>query len=136
MDNYYGILADIVVMVHFLYVMFTVGGEFVIIIGGIFKWSWVRNLTFRIIHLIAVVFVSIEAIIDMFCPLTEWEYQLRLKAGQDVETEISFLARLIRMIIFYDFPDWFFTLLYVGWGVLVILTLILIPPKRKRKRQF
>ncbi len=131
MEKYYALLADIIVTFHFLYVTFTVGGEFLIIIGAIFKWVWIRNRAFRITHLVAVVLVSIEAVIGMFCPLTEWENNLRIAAGQSIEKELSFIARLLRMIIFYDFPEWFFTMLYIGWGVIVILTLVFIPPNKK-----
>ncbi|GAG91807.1 unnamed protein product, partial [marine sediment metagenome] len=78
------------------------------------------------------VFVALESLVDVLCPLTEWEYNLRELAGQRVERDISFLGRLLRRIIFYDFPSWAFTLMYVGFGALVILTFILIPPRRKR----
>jgi len=128
-----GLTADIVVFVHLLYLLFTVAGEALILIGGILKWRWIRNLPFRIVHLIAVVLVSVEAVIGMLCPLTELEYTLRRAAGQNVEEEISLVGRIIRSILFYDFPDWFFTGLYVGFGILVILTLFLFPPARKRR---
>jgi len=128
----YAFFADLLVLFHFFYVIFAVGGEFFILAAALLKWGVVRNLTFRIAHLIAVVFVALEALVDVLCPLTEWEYNLRELAGQRVEREISFLGRLLRRIIFYDFPSWVFTLMYVGFGVLVILTFFLIPPRRKR----
>jgi hypothetical protein len=130
----YALLADLIVAFHLAYVAFAVGGELLILIGGIAKWEWVKNLPFRIVHLIAVVFVALEALIGMICPLTKWEYNLRRMAGQSAEEDITFVGRLIRMIIFYDFPNWFFTLLYVGFGGLVVLTLLLVPPKRKNKK--
>jgi len=128
----YAFFADLLVLFHFFYVIFAVGGELFILAAALLKWGVVRNLTFRIAHLIAVVFVALEALVDVLCPLTEWEYNLRELAGQRVEREISFLGRLLRRIIFYDFPSWVFTLMYVGFGVLVILTFFLIPPRRKR----
>lgn len=128
-----GLTADIVVFVHLLYLLFTVGGEALILTGGILKWRWIRNLPFRITHLVAVVLVSAEALIGMLCPLTELEYTLRRAAGQTVEEEISLVGRIIRAILFYDFPAWFFTGLYVGFGILVILTLFLFPPAWKKR---
>jgi hypothetical protein len=127
-----GFLADLVVLVHFGYLLFTVGGEIIILIGGLLSWKWVRNLTFRIIHLLAIVIVSLEAIIGAWCPITILEYRLRRSAGQVVEKEISFVGRIVRSLLFYEFPPWVFTMLYIGFGVLVILTMIFIPP-RKRK---
>ncbi len=129
------LLADIVVAFHLLYVAFAVGGEFIILVGGLLRWSSVRNLPFRIIHLIAVVFVAFESLAGVLCPLTEWEHRLRLAAGQHVEEDITFVGRLIRSIIFYDFPPVFFTFLYVGFGLLVVLTFVFIPPHRKKQRR-
>lgn len=129
----YAVLADTIVAFHLLYVSFAVGGELLILLGGITRWNWVRNVPFRIAHLVAVLFVAVESIVGMICPLTEWEYNLRRKAGQTAEEDITFIGRLIRMIIFYEFPDWFFTLLYTGFGGLVLLTLLLVPPRKKIK---
>lgn len=128
----YALFADLLVLFHFSYVSFAVGGELFILAGAFLKWGVVRNLAFRIAHLVAVVFVTLESLVDVLCPLTEWEYNLRELAGQRVEREISFIGRLLRKIIFYDFPSWAFTLMYMGFGALVILTFILIPPRRKR----
>jgi len=128
----YAFFADLLVLFHFFYVTFAVGGEFFILAGAFLKLGVIRNFAFRIAHLVAVVFVALESLVDVLCPLTEWEYNLRELAGQRVEREISFVGRLLRRIIFYDFPSWAFTLMYVGFGALVILTFILIPPRRKK----
>ena len=114
MLNKYELLADLLVGFHFLYVCFTVGGEACILLGAFFKWKFIRNMTLRIVHLVAVLVVSLESVIGMLCPLTDWEYELRQLAGQNMQEELSFIARLLRMIIFYDFPPWFFTLLYIS----------------------
>ncbi len=127
----YSFLADLIVVIHFCYVTFTVGGEIIIILGAALTWRWVRNAPFRIAHLAAVVVVAGEALLGASCPLTVWEYQLRGLAGQRVETQISFVARLVRSIIFYDFPVWVFLVLYVGFALVVILTFILVAPRKR-----
>ncbi len=135
MSATYGLLADGIVVFHFAYVLFTVGGEIVILLGGLLGWRWIRNLSFRITHLAAVVVVAIEALVNVFCPLTEWEYRLRLLAGQTVEEQIPFVARLVRKIIFYDFPVWMFTVTYVAFALLVGVTILLFPPKGRSRRK-
>lgn len=135
MRNFYSVLADVIVAFHFLYVSFAAGGEVLVLLGAAFKWKWIRSKTFRIIHLIAVLFVAIESVIGVLCPLTDWEYDLRQLAGQRVERDISFIGRLIRMIIFYDFPQWVFTTMYVGFGIMVLLTFILVPPHKLNRKQ-
>lgn len=129
----FALLADIIVAVHFCYVVFTVGGEIVILLGGPFRWRWVRNLSFRIVHLASVALVAVEALAGVHCPLTIWEYQLRMLAGQRMEGQISFIPRLVRSVIFYDFPPWVFLAAYVGLALLVGLTLILVPPRTSHR---
>jgi hypothetical protein len=129
-----GLAADLVVAFHSLYVLFAVGGELAILAGAALHWQWIRGRLFRFLHLAAVILVAIEAAIGMACPLTVWEYQLRRMAGQASEEQISFIGRIIRSIIFYDFPPWVFTALYIGFGLLVVLTFLLIPPRRRRSK--
>lgn len=128
-----GLLADLVVIFHFCYVAFTVGGELAVLLGGALRWEWVRNPAFRIAHLAAVVLVAGEALAGASCPLTVWEYQLRLRAGQRVEEQVSFIARLVRSIIFHDLPAWVFLAAYVGFALLVVLTLFLVRPRGIRR---
>lgn len=130
MNAAYGLAADAIVVFHFCYVLFAAGGELVILLGWLLSWRWIRNLAFRIVHLASVVVVAIEALIGVLCPLTDWEYRLRLLAGQTLEEEIPFMARLVRRIIFYDFPTWVFTLTYILFALLVASTFLLAPPRK------
>ena len=130
----FALLADAVVVVHFAYVLFAVGGEVLVLAGGLLRWRWVRNLPFRLVHLSAVALVAAEALLGVICPLTEWEYRLRVLAGQHVELQLSFIARLVRAVIFYDFPAWVFTTAYVGFALLVAGTFLLYPPRRRGRR--
>lgn len=130
----FALLADAVVVLHFAYVSFAVGGEILILAGGALGWRWVRNRPFRLAHLAAVVLVAVEALAGVVCPLTEWEFRLRELAGQRVERQLSFVARLVRAIIFYDFPSWVFTAAYVGFAVLVAGSFLLIPPRRIKRK--
>lgn len=129
--NLSALLADVIVIFHFCYVAFTVGGEIVVLLGGVLRWQWVRNLPFRIVHLAAVVLVAGEALAGAACPLTVWEYNLRVRAGQAVEGQLSFVARLVRSIIFYDFPAWVFLAAYVAFAALVAVTFfVVVRPRR------
>ena len=134
MTSPYALLADAIVVLHFCYVTFTVGGEIAILLGGGLRWAWIRNLPFRVVHLAAVALVAFEALAGASCPLTVWEYRLRLLAGQQVEAQISFVARLVRSIIFHDFPAWVFLAAYVAFAVAVALTFALLPPGGKARR--
>jgi hypothetical protein len=128
-------LADLLVAFHFCYVAFTIGGELLILLGGLFRWGWVRNLTFRIVHFASVALVAVEASTGTACPLTVWEYQLRVLAGQRAEAQVSFIARLVRSIIFYDLPAWVFLVAYIGFALLVGLTFVMVRPRRRYLRK-
>jgi hypothetical protein len=130
----YGLIADLLVVVHLFYVMFAVGGEVFILLGAILRWRGIRGPLFRIGHLAAVGLVAVEAALGIDCPLTVWEYELRQLAGQGVEQHLSFMARLAHLIIFYNLPGWVFTLIHIAFGLLVVLTYILIPPRFRRKK--
>ena len=134
MKALYGMFADIIVVIHLFYVIFAVGGQVVILAGAVFKWQAIRSPLFRIAHLTAVALVALEAIMGIDCPLTVWEYDLRKLAGQPAEQNLSFIARLVHLVIFYDFPEWVFTVMHVAFALLVIATFILIPPRFNRKR--
>jgi hypothetical protein len=122
--------ADAVLLIHFAFVLFVTGGLAVIWAGAAFGWPWVRNLTFRALHLAAICFVAAEALAGMVCPLTLWEDALR---GRD--SEVGFVARWVRRVLFYDFPEWVFTVVYVVFAAIVALTLWLVPPERRAKNK-
>ncbi|MDF1567993.1 MAG: DUF2784 domain-containing protein [Spirochaetaceae bacterium] len=128
----FALAADAIALIHLLYVSFTVGGTVLILVGTLLKWPWIRRRTFRFIHLGAVLVVAAESLLGIWCPLTVWEWQLRARAGQLIETDVSFVGRLIRSIIFVELPDWGFTLLYAGFGVFVILVLVFIRPEQRK----
>jgi len=134
MNDGYALLADLIVILHLIYVLFAVGGQLAIILGWALHQAFSRNPAFRLWPLAAVAIVAVEASIGLFCPLTLWEYNLRQLAGQRVDKDISFVGRLVRLIIFYDLPDWAFTALHISFGLLVILTFILVPPRFSKKK--
>jgi Protein of Unknown function (DUF2784) len=121
-----GIGADLVAAIHALYVGFVVFGLIAILIGYALDWRWVRGRYFRVLHLISILFVCAESIIGMDCPLTTLENALRLSTGQKAYGN-DFIARWLDRLIFYDFPPWIFTTVYLAFGLVVLSTLWLVP---------
>jgi hypothetical protein len=125
-------LADLVLVAHAAYVLFVVGGQTLIVIGWIRGWEWTRCRVFRLLHLVAIGLVMLEAWLGINCPLTILENFLRLQAGA-VAYENSFIAHWLRWVIFYTAPEWIFALIYTVFTALVILTWLAYPPRRKLK---
>jgi len=122
-------LADVILIVHFAFVLFVIGGLGVTWLGASLGWQWVRNFRFRVAHLCAILLVAAEAIAGIWCPLTIWEARLR---GADAEK--GFVATWVHRVLFYDFPPWVFTTAYVTFALLVALTFWLIPPTQRKKK--
>ncbi len=123
------LLADAILIVHFLFVLFIVGGLAATWLGAWRGWRWVRAMRFRMAHLAAILFVACESLLGVVCPLTEWEDALR-----GTTHEKSFVARWVHHLMFFAAPEWVFTVIYVGFAVLVVLTLILVPLEKYRRK--
>jgi uncharacterized membrane protein YfcA len=117
-------IADAVLVVHALFVLFVLGG-FLLILLGARHWSWVRNRTFRQLHLAAIAFVAVEALLGVACPLTIWENVLRGAGG-----ERSFVGRWAARALYYDFPEWVFTVAYCAFALAVAWAWRAIPPRK------
>jgi hypothetical protein len=119
-------MADALLVVHFAIAAFIVAGLALVWLGAALGWRWVRNPWFRYAHLAAIAFVAAEALAGVACPLTVWEDLLRgnVQAG-------SFVGRWVRRLLYYDAPPWVFAACYVAWAAATLLTLRLVPPRRK-----
>lgn len=118
-------LADLILIVHFAFVLFVTSGLLLIWAGAARGWHWVRNFGFRVAHLAAICFVAVEAMIGMACPLTVWEAALR-----GAPADKSFVARWLHGLLFYSFPDWVFTAAYVVFALAVAATWRFVRPRR------
>lgn len=138
------LLADFIVVVHLIYMAIVVFGQVGIMVGHHLGWRWVRNPWFRIIHLMMIMYVAYEAVEGIECPLTVWERDLRVEAGQiprnyrelpDWSVEnASFVAWLARSVLMCP-GSWMPVLnaSYYFFAGLVVATAILVPPRFRRQ---
>ena len=124
-------LADLILIIYFLFVLFVVGGLALIWIGAAASWHWVRNRSFRFAHLASILLVAAETLLGRVCPLTVWEDALR-----GAPTEASFVARWLHRALFYSFPEWVFTIAYALFALAVAVTFRLVPPQRRGNRRW
>ncbi len=129
----YHLQADLVAAVHAAYIAFVVFGFVAIMLGVAMRWRWVRNVYFRALHLAAILLVCVEALVGVPCPLTILEDRLRV-LGADKPYPGSFVGHLLDQLIFYNFPQWLFTVGYLSFSALVLLTFVLAPPRIARFR--
>jgi len=154
----YNFLADVVVGIHLAFLLFTLLGQLVILVGVVCKWQWVRNPWFRFIHLAFIVFVAFEYMISFECPLTTWEYDFRTLALREdarsqglkaeeidayvrehrrTQDERSFVGRFMNQIVFFEDLDplhWAFAVGYITFAAIVIATFVFAPPRFKSRQ--
>ena len=118
--------ADAILAVHAAFVLFVVGGLPAIWIGVALDRPFAFNPWFRGAHLAAIAFVVLEAVLGYVCPLTLWEDTLR-----GAVTEKGFIQRWVHAWLFWNWPAWVFTTIYVSFGALVAATWWIWPPRFK-----
>ncbi len=109
------LLADLVLALHFALATFLTLGLAAILMGGPLEWKWVRNRTFRIVHLVGLAIVAAESVVGMACPLTDLESWLRGSANGAGQGgyETGFIAHWLSRLLFYDFDERVFLALYL-----------------------
>lgn len=125
--------ADAILLIHFAFVLFVFGGMCLIWIGRWRRWKFVRNFWFRVAHLTAIATVAVESLAGYVCPLTTWENQLRLLAGAEERYAGSFIQHWLHRLMFFEWPERTFTILYLAFFLLVALSIWLVPPQRRSR---
>ncbi len=126
-------LAGGLVVLHSAIVLFVVGGELAILLGGWRGWRWVGNRWMRGIHLATIGVVALIAGMGELCPLTVWEIELRRRAGQESEMTSS-VGRWLREFLYVDVPIWALAVSYVAFGLLVLASLYWVPVRWRGAR--
>ena len=119
------LISDVVLVFHFIIIIFIISGFILVPIGYKMKWVWLSNLRLRSFHLGLICFVTIEATIGMTCPLTIIE-----NLFNESQYSQSFIKFWISKIIYWDLPTLFFIILYSLCTLWTILMWKIFPPKR------
>ncbi len=101
------IIADFILIIHFTIIAFIIAGFFLIPIGYKLNLYWSVNKTLRITHFLLIGIVTTESFIGMTCPLTTVEKLLR----NDFSDE-TFVNYWLSKIIYWDYPLYFFCIVY------------------------
>ena len=113
------------------FVAFVAVGYLLIWVGYFCGWPFVRDLRLRLAHLLATAFVLAESLAGFICPLTTWEQQLRIHAGQGSGYSGSFIQHWVGRILFQDWSEQTFTFIYAGFFILVGITFWVVRPQRR-----
>lgn len=129
----YRILADLLVVVHFAWIIFMLWG-FALTVRAFWKPAFFDRWLFRTIHLAGILFVAALELLGKYCPLTVWENALRRHYDPDHTYPGSFIIRYIVRLIYPDIDP---VLLIIPTSIIAIFTLVVFairPPKIFRRR--
>ena len=121
-------VADAVLLVHFGFVLFVVGGLVAIVGGNVAGWRWVNGRGFRLAHLGAIGFVVLQSWLGQMCPLTVAESWLRRQAGVAGYSR-GFVEHWVHQILFYEAAPWVFVTIYTVFGLVVAAAWWRFPPR-------
>lgn len=130
----YAFAADAILVVHALFVAFVVFGLILIFVGKLLSWQWILNPWYRILHLLGIGVVVLQSWLGVICPLTTWEMNLRLKAGESAY-EDSFVVYWLNELLYYQAPSWVFILCYTVFGGLALSSWFLVRPRQFSVRE-
>ena len=88
----YKILADSVILIHFLWIVF-------LFLGGI--WG-IKNRVVMILHISGLIFAFVIQIFDWYCPLTHLEVWLRSKYDPTLTYTGSFIVHYVEGIVYIE----------------------------------
>ncbi len=106
----YRVFADILVMIHFLWILFMLAGFFMTLWAMICRYCRHQRCRFldrwilRSVHLGGIAYVGLLAMLGKYCPLTVWEYRLRLQDDPDLAYPGSFIASIIERLVYPSVP--------------------------------
>lgn len=124
----YQLLADVMLSIHFVFVLFVVGGLAFIVLGAARGWRLASSVRFRLAHLAAIAVVVAQAWLGAACPLTTLEMWLRARAQATTYTD-SFIEHWLQRLLYFEAPGWVFTLVYSVFGLVVLATWWYFPPR-------
>lgn len=128
----YKIFADIIIVIHFIWILFMVGG-FIYTIYGFWKKEIFNRWLFRVLHLGGITYVGLLVIMGKSCPLTVLENTLRAKYNPNLTYPGLFIVHYIKKLVYPEINPYIIWISTIIVGVSTILIFIIRPPAKFRK---
>ncbi len=139
----YRILADLIVAIHFLWIVFVILGfiftisavvaVYVFRSGRAFLRGFFDRWFFRSLHLAGIVYVAVLTLLDKYCPLTILENTFRRRYDPSAGYPGSFIVHHLERLVY---PNVDARLIFVPTIFIAAFTLIVFvlrPPEKIRK---
>jgi hypothetical protein len=100
---FYRAAGDLVVLLHFFWILFLIFGAF----------PGRKYLPVKILHIAGLSFAFIMQIFGWYCPLTDLEIWLKNRYEPSVTYKGSFIIHYVEKIVYIELPPWIIFLLTV-----------------------
>ncbi len=124
----YKILAEVIMIIHLLWIMFMILG-FVYNIVGLFNKKLFKNFWIRTLHLLGILYVAGLYVFDKYCPLTILEAKFRQKFDPTFSQPDSFIIFHLEKIIYPKINPIFIIVPTIFIAVFSLFLYIMYPPK-------
>jgi len=121
------LLADILLIFHFIWVLFLTAGFAIILYLNLY---WLR-----LIHAVGLAAALIMQLAGVYCPLTIWEERLKYGGAAPAHPR-PFLLRLIEDFIYIDSRNLWIISIITGTFIVCVALSFRLRPLRKRREMF
>ena len=118
-------LAALILSIHVLVIGFNLFGLVAVPIGAWRGWEWVHRSGWRLLHLLSLGVVALQALLGRACFLTLWQ------AAAEAGSAEPLVMRWVNALIYWPLPLWVFTLAYCAIFTYALALLWLVPLRRR-----
>ncbi len=115
---------------HLAIILFNIFGLIVVPIGAVCGWRFVRIGWWRVLHIMLLAAVALQAVLGRACILTLWQAALTGAADRE-----PLIAYWVDRLIYWPLPIWVFAIVYVlvfGYALALFWLVPPAPPRRGR----
>jgi Protein of Unknown function (DUF2784) len=121
------ILAEFILAAHIAVILFNIFGLIAIPLGGFYGWRFVRVRWWRLLHLVLLGIVALQAVAGRACILT----LLQAAAANGAASPTPLIVGWVNRMIYWPLPLWVFAVLYLVIFGYALALLWLVPPARR-----
>ena len=125
----YKIFADLIVVMHFLWILFMLSGFF-LTLKGFFNLKFFDRWLFRTLHLCGILYVGLLALLREYCPLTILENSLRARYNPELTYPGSFIVYYIEKLVYPDVNALIILIPTIFIALVTIVVYIIKPPAK------
>jgi len=126
----YKIFADVIIVAHFLYILFMLLGFLLTIYAVLFWEKFFDRWLFRSLHLLGIFYVASLSILGKYCPLTILENELRLRYEISAVYSGSFIVHYLERLVYPDVNPLVIQIPTVFLAIFTIVVFIVRPPEK------